>query len=185
MNPTSADNVIIAIRKLILAGLFCLSVSVTLAQETEPDLAPAQQDPRAQERIKNLRIAYISDKLGLTPDQAEKFWPVYRQFVLERAKLRMELKSAQLNINPSQPDPKKQQELIALGLQIKQKELNLEKEYSSRLLQVINAQQMLNLHKAEQEFRSMIISQLQQRRLMQERKENFRDKNQLLKQRNK
>jgi len=41
------------------------------------------------------------------------------------------------------------------------------------------------LHKAEKEFRSMIINQLQQKRLIQQRKENFRDKNQLLKQRNK
>ena len=172
-------------RKLILVGLFCLSVSVSLAQETESDPAPVQQDSKAQERIKNLRIAYISDKLGLTTEQAEKFWPVYRQFVLERAKLRAELKLAQVSINPTQTDPKKQQELIDLGLRVKQKELDLEKEYSGRLLHVINAQQMLNLHKAEKEFRSMIINQLQQRRLMQERKENFRDKNQQLKQRNK
>jgi hypothetical protein len=183
MNTMNFDN-FIAMRKLILIGLFCLSVSVTLAQETEPDQATVQ-DSKAQERIKNLRIAYISDKLGLTPDQAEKFWPVYRQFVQERAKLRMELKSAQLNINPSKPDPIKQQELIELGLRVKQRELDLEKEYSGRLLKVINAQQVLNLHKAEQEFRSMIINQLQQRRLMQERKENFRDKNQLLKEKNK
>ena len=173
-----------ATRKLILIGLFCMSVSVSLAQEAEPDQTPVQQDSKAQERIKNLRIAYISEKLGLTPDQAEKFWPLYRQFVLERAKLRQELKSAQRNIDPSKPDPKKQQELIDLGLRVKQRELDLEKEYSGRLLQVINAQQVLNLHKAEQEFRSMIINQLQQRRLMQERKENFRDKNQQLKQRN-
>jgi len=178
------DN-FIAMRKLILIGLLCLNALATLAQETEQDQLPVQQDSKAQERIKNLRIAYISDKLGLTPDQAEKFWPIYRQFVLERSKLRIELKSAQLSINPSKPDPKKQQELIDLGLRVKQRELDLEKEYSGRLLQVINAQQMLNLHKAEQEFRSMIINQLQQRRLMQERKENFRDKNQLLKQRNK
>ena len=97
MNMMNFDN-FMAMRKLILVGLFSLSVSVTLAQETEPDPAPVQQDSKAQERIKNLRIAYISDKLGLTPDQAEKFWPVYRQFVLERAKLRTELKSAQLSL---------------------------------------------------------------------------------------
>jgi len=171
-------------RKFILAGVFCLSVSVTLAQETEPDLAPAQQDSRAQERIKNLRIAYLSDKLELTPDQAEKFWPVYRQFVLERAKLRIELKSAQRSNNSSPPDPKKQQELIDKSLQVKQKELDLEKEYSGKFLHVISAQQLLNLRKAEQEFRSMIINQLRQRRL-QERKENRRDRSQQLKQQEK
>src|ERR1700704_3907525 len=141
MNTMNFDN-FIAMPRLILVGLFCLSVSVTRGQETEPDQAPVQQNAKAQERIKNLRIAYISDKLGLTPDQAEKVWPVYRQFVLERAKLRLELKSAQLNNNPTKPDPRKQQELIGLGLRVKQRELDLEKEYSGRLLQGINAQQV-------------------------------------------
>ena len=185
MNTMNFDNFIVAMKKLILIVLFAFSVSVATAQETEPDQVPVQQDAKAQERLKNLRIAYISEKLGLTPVQAEKFWPVYREFVQERSKLRMELKLAQRNINPAQPDPKKQQELIDLGLRVKQRELDLEKDYSGRLLQVINAQQMLNLHKAEKEFRSLIINQLQQRRMIQERKENFRDKNQLLKQRDK
>ncbi len=165
--------------------LLSFGAFVARAQDTDNEGSPPQEDTRAQERIKNLRIAYITDKLGLTPEQAEKFWPVYREFVQERAKLRLELKTAQRSLDPNQPDPKKQQELIDLGLRVKQRELDLEKEYSGRLLQVINAQQMLNLHKAEQEFRSMIINQLQQRRLMQERKENFRDKNQLLQQRQK
>ncbi len=182
MNTMNFVNSIITMRKLILAGFFCLSMLITLAQETDPELAPVQQDSRAQERIKNLRIAYLSDKLELTPDQAEKFWPVYRQFVLERAKLRIELKSAQLSINSSPPDPKKQQELIDMGLQFKQKELDLEKEYSGKFLHVISAQQLLNLRKAEQEFRSLIINQLRQRRSLQERNENRRDKSQPLKQ---
>lgn len=171
--------------KLVLMGLFLLAVAPAMAQEPQTDPTPVQADPKAQERIKNLRIAYISDKLGLTPEQAEKFWPVYREFVEERKKLRNEFKVSQLNINPDRTDPKKQQELIDMGLRIKQKELDLEKTYSNRLLQVINPQQMLNLHKAEKEFRSLIINQLQQKRLVQQRKENFRDKNQLLKQRDK
>ena len=175
----------VAMRRLILAGIFCLGVLPSIAQETEPDPAQIQQDSKAQERIKNLRIAYISEKLGLTPDQAEKFWPVYRQFVEERKKLRSEFREAQLHVGPNNTDPKKQQELLDMGLRIKQRELDLEKTYSGRLLQVINPQQMLNLHKAEKEFRSMIINQLQQKRLIQQRKENFRDKNQLLKQRDK
>jgi hypothetical protein len=175
----------VAMRNLIWVGLFFLCVLNAFAQETETIPSQVLPDSKAQERIKNLRIAYISEKLGLTPDQAEKFWPVYREFVQERNKLRIEFKAAQFAVNPNNTDPKKQQELIDLGLQIKQRELDLEKTYSGRLLQVINPQQMLNLHKAEKEFRSMIINQLQQKRLIQQRKENFRDKNQQLKQRDK
>ncbi len=171
-------------KKLILLGLFFMSVSGIYAQVEEPEPTQVEPDSKAQERIKNLRIAYISEKLGLSPDQAEKFWPMYRQFTLERSKLRNELKQAQIQNNSNNPDPQKQRELIDLGLKVKQRELDLEKDYSGRLLKVINAQQMLNLRKAEQEFRAMIINQLQQRRMMQQRKENFRDKNQQLKRRN-
>lgn len=32
------------------------------------------------ERVKALRVAYISDKLELTPDEAQKFWPIFNQF---------------------------------------------------------------------------------------------------------
>jgi Spy/CpxP family protein refolding chaperone len=180
------DDLGIMMKKLILAGFLLFGAMMyAFAQDTETEPVQVQQDTKAQERIKNLRIAFISEKLGLTPDQAEKFWPIYRQFVQERNGLRKELKTAQLSVSPNNTDPAKQQQVIDLGLKIKQRELDLEKTYSGRLLQVINPQQMLNLHKAEKESRSMIINQLQQRRLVQQRKENFRDKNQLLKQRDK
>src|SRR5258708_8422788 len=117
-------------KKSVLIGLLLIGSGYAFAQETETDPVQVQQNTKAQERIKNLRIAFISDKLGLTPEQAEKFWPVYRQFVEERNGLRKEFKAAQLTVDPNHPDPAKQQELIDLGLKIKQRELDLEKTYS-------------------------------------------------------
>jgi len=150
----------------------------------QDETEPVQRDPKAMEKIQALRTAYISEKLNLTPEQAEKFWPVYHEFTQERAKLRQEFKAAQRNLDPNKPDPKAEQDVINLGLDIKQKELDLEKDYSGRLLKVINAQQVMNLRKAEQGFRELIINQLQQRRTMQQRKENFRDRNQQLRRKN-
>ncbi len=73
-------------------------------------------------------------------------------------------------------------QLMTLSFQLKQNELNLEKDYSGRIMNIISAQQMLNLRKAEQDFRLLIINQLQQRRAMQQRKEILRDQNQRLRQ---
>jgi len=67
-------------------------------------------------------------------------------------------------------------------LQLKQKELDMEKDYSGRIMTVITAQQLLSLRKAEQDFRQLILNQLQQRRALQQRKEILRDKNQRLRQ---
>ena len=161
---------------LIFASWMCITVQ---AHDTEE---LPQQDITAKEKIKAARIGLITQRLGLTPEQAEKFWPIYNEFTQKRTDLRRQYKSAEKNINPN-PDPKQQQGLVDLGLKIKQDELNLEKEYSGRLMNVITAQQMLNLRQAERDFRNIIINVLNNRRLQQQRKENFRDKNMRLRER--
>ena len=120
--------------------------------------------------------------MGLTVQQAEKFWPVYHEFAGKQSELRQQLKEARRQIDPNNSNPKKDQELVNLGFQLKQRSLDLEKDYSGRMLNVISAQQILHLRGAEKEFNRMILNQLQQRRINQQRKENVRDKNQQLRQ---
>lgn len=171
--------------KQLLMLMFVFLAACLIAGAQDPNEAghpPA--DPKAMERINNLRIAYLTEKLELSPGQAERFWPVYREFSLERMKIRNELRLAQQSLDPDNPDPVRQQELIDLGLKVRQRELDLEKDYSGRLLKVISAQQLINLRQGEREFADIVRTQIQQRRLNQQRKENFRDRNQRLQQRN-
>jgi hypothetical protein len=170
-------------KRIVIIGLYFLGMTVAFAQE-QPEVDPVAQDPKVQEKIKNLRIAYISDKLGLTPEQAEKFWPVYREFSDQRKALRMEFAKSRREINAQNPSPTEQEEQVRLGLELKQKELDLEKDYSGRLMKIITAQQMLNLRKAEGDFQRMILQQVQQRRMMQQRNETIRERNQQLNKKN-
>jgi hypothetical protein len=170
-------------KRAIVVAFLLLAASLAWAQDpTDGD--QIAQDPNVQEKIKNLRIAYISDKLGLTTEQAEKFWPVYREFSDQRRALRMEFAKSRREINAQNPTPEDQEKLVKLGLDLKQKELDLEKDYSGRLMKVITAQQMLNLRKAEGDFQKIILQQIQQRRMMQQRNETIRQRNQQLKQKN-
>lgn len=159
-------------------ALVITSLGPVWAQD-DPDLQRPQMDPKTREKVEAARIALISNRLGLTPDQAEKFWPIYREFAMKRSEMRQEFRSAQQGLDPNNPDPEKQKALINLGLQIKQRELDLEKDYSGRILKVITAQQMISLRKAEQDFRQMIFNQLQQRRALQQRREQFRENQRL------
>ncbi len=170
-------------KKIVIIGLYLLSMSMSFAQD-QPEVEVAAQDPKVQEKIQNLRIAYISDKLGLTPEQAEKFWPVYRGFSDERKAIRMEFAKSRKEFNSQNPTPRDQEEQVKMGLELKQRELDLEKDYSGRLMKIITAQQMLNLRKAEGDFQRMILQQVQQRRMMQQRNENIRERNQQLRQKN-
>ena len=119
--------------------------------------------------------------MALTSEQAEKFWPVYNEFVAKRQELKKQFNRAKKQIDPAKGDPKQEKELIEFGFTLKQQELDLEKEYSTKILKIITPQQLLSLKKAEQDFRQLILEQIQQRRTQQQRRENFRDKNQKLK----
>ena len=171
-------------KKLVLMLLLALCSAGAFAQEPEdlPPDVPQTIDPKVRQKVEAARIGLISQRLGLTPEQAEKFWPIYNEFTQKRMQERQEFRLAQQQIDPNNPDPKKEDELVKLGLKIKQDELDLEKDYSGRIMKVVSAQQLLSLRKAEQEFRQLILNQLQQRRTLQQRKEIFRDKNQQLRQ---
>jgi hypothetical protein len=172
-------------RNVLTLILFLVLTSFGAKAQQPDDVEPPQQvDPKAQDKINGLRIAYLTDKLGLTTEQAEKFWPIYREFAQRRMEVRSELRQAAKAIDKNNPDPKKQQELVDLSLKVKQRVLDLEKEYSGRLLKVVTAEQMLRLPTAEAEFRAYLNDLLQQRRLNQQRREAFREKNQRLPQKN-
>jgi hypothetical protein len=156
-------------KRLLQIVLFTFLVIPAFAQEADPE--EAQVDPKAKEKINAARVAYITERLALTPEEAEKFWPVYREFVLKRQELRHQLRDAKKKGEADQA-------LIDLDLKIKQQELDLEKDYSGRLQKIISAQKLMSLRQAEGDFRRILIRQIQQRQLRQERRENIRDRQQ-------
>ena len=166
-------------KKLINIILLLALVIPTLAQEEQV------KDPKAREKIKAYEIAFITDRLGLTPEEAEKFWPIYREFSNKRLELKQQFENARKNPDPKRTQEENEKQLIDLRLQLKQRELDLEKEYSGRILNTIPPQKLLALRKAEQDFRSLVIKQIQQRQLQEQRRQQLQERNdQRLRQRN-
>ena len=151
-----------------------LTSSAAFAQE---EVTEIPQDKKAQEKIRAAHAAYISERLGLTPEEAEKFWPVYREYAQKRQGLRQELRDARKS---GQPD----QTILDLDLQIKQKQLDLEKDYSGRFQKIITPQKLMNLRQAEVDFRNLILQQIQQRQQRLERQQQIRERPERLQQRN-
>ncbi len=158
--------------KKLLMGILTLFCLGNLAAQENP---VEKQNPKNLEKIQAARIALISEKLKLTPAQAEKFWPVYREFTENRMELRKQFRDAERNQDVTKPKADRDQELLRLGFQLKQQNVDLEKNYSERLLKVISAQQLLTLPKAEEEFRRMLLQRLQDREDMREMRKESRE----------
>jgi hypothetical protein len=122
---------------------------------------------RAMEQIEAARIAMITERLGLTPDQAQRFWPLYNEFSQRRQQIRAQLNEARRGMDPANLSEQESQRLMEMSLEIRQSEVNLEKEYTGKFRDVISAQQILALRKAEDDFRRLILQRIEDRQRQQ------------------
>jgi hypothetical protein len=150
---------------------FLLAISVRAFAQQDDDLEVIQPDPKAEQKIKAAHAAYITERLGLTPDEAEKFWPVYREYSQKRQEIRQQFKTAK-------EKGTSEKELLDLDLKVKQQQLDLEKDYSGRFQKVITPQKVMNLRQAEGDFRKLLLRQIQQRQMQRERRDQQRDRTQ-------
>jgi hypothetical protein len=157
--------------KALARMIFLCMLSFPAVGQDDDDL-PQVQHKKVRDRIEAARIAYITDQLELTPEEAEKFWPIYREFTQQRREIRRQLRQTTRSAHPDKTD----QEIVDQQFEMKQKELDLEKEYSGRLLKVISARKLRSLPQAERRFRQMILDQIQRRQMQHEGQENFRDR---------
>jgi len=121
---------------------------------------PGNPDARATEikKIQAMEMAYITKELNLTPDEAQKFWPVFNQY-------RNELRS--VAVENRQKD----------HLEKQQKMLDLRKKYREDFSKVMNQERANKVFGAEDEFKSLVRREFQkrqdERRTIEPRKKGF------------
>ena len=151
-----------------LITIFTVMCLTCLCAWSQPENGGPPPDERTRERIDAARAAFLTERLDLTPQQAERFWPVYHEFNGKRQELRKTFFQVQRkNGGPKQnaePDPEEQRRLLDLSMDLRQQELDLEKQYSGRFLEVLTADQVLRLHRAERDFQQMVIQHMRNRR---------------------
>src|ERR1700712_1198612 len=120
-------------KKLYIIFLFLCIAGFARAQE-EVSAEKRQQD------IEALKVAFISKQLDLTPDEAQKFWPVYNQYSKE-------LKTINKDDDPNVIDQE-------------EKVLNLKKKYKDQFTSVLGQDRMNRFFNAEGRFRQLLIKSM-------------------------
>ena len=116
------------------------------------------------EKLQSARIALFTERLSLTPEEAERFWPVYNQISEQRTALRREGMRLQRAAASDSLTDAQAQDRIEEYLDLKQRELALEQSSTEKLLTVLSPQQVLQLIRAERDFQRMMVRQLGRRR---------------------
>lgn len=121
----------------------------------------SQRDDK-YEKIKSLKIAYITEQLNLTPDEAKAFWPIYNNYTEklkdlhhnELGKCRRKATEDQENLTE-----KESLELLKKETEINEQICTIKKNMDRDLLKVISAKKILLLKNAEKEFYNKLMKQ--------------------------
>ena len=99
-------------------------------------------DGKREQKVQALYVAYITQELKLTEDEAQKFWPVHAQYDNEIKGLRAE----------------------ASELERQQAALNIKKKYQERFTKILGAARTNDFYVKDGEFRKKLIERLKNMR---------------------
>ena len=162
----------------LLLGMLLVYAGFTFAQQAQPrpgaprpgmNRAPMNQRNRelprggqpgqGMERLEATKIAFISQKMDLSPKEAEKFWPIYNQYEKENRDLlkqRREMAQSKTEMSP--------ENRLNEQFEFEEKMLEIRKKYTKEFGKAVSSEKVLRLFEAERAFKANLVRELQQRR---------------------
>lgn len=124
-----------------------------------PSLVFAQKN---REEIESFKIAYLTQKLDLSPNEAKIFWPIYNDWKKEQGDLRKERMLKMISFKKIDEidnlSDSEVQALITNELDFKQRELNLEKKYFSKLKSSLPIKTVGKYYRAQETFKRELLN---------------------------
>lgn len=100
------------------------------------------------ERIEAIKIAFLTKKLDLSPEEAQRFWPIYNRYNDEIRGIKLEQKQKGLT-----------------ELEVEDKILGVRKKYNGEFGKAISAEKINTFFRSEKEFGAAIKREMQERRM--------------------
>ncbi len=120
---------------LFIVLLFCCSCFLR---------AQDQDGSKRGEKVQALKIAFITQKLELTAEEAQKFWPIYGQYENDIKGVLADSKNEDVIDND-------------------ERLLNIRKKYRPEFTKLLGQARMNSLFASEKEFRRMLLQRLKNR----------------------
>lgn len=116
------------------------------------------------EKIESMKVMFLTEKLALSPKEAQVFWPIYNEFHDKKRALKKgwrQFESGEIKLDEL-PD-EQLEEVLALKMENNIKEAQLEKEYHEKFVKAIGIKKTAQLYKAEVEFKRELLRNLKEK----------------------
>ena len=130
----------------IIGTFFCLTTCGFAQDHNQKDAG----------RLEAYKIAYLTNKLKLSSEEAQKFWPIYNKYITEIRQVKLE--SGHMD-----------------EIDLEEKIVNVRKRYKNEFSLALPGDRVNQFFKADKDFNNVVRKELQERReLNQMRQQNKR-----------
>ncbi len=131
---------------IIITGLFFLTTSPVKSQE---------RIQRNAGKLEAYKIAYFTNRLNLTPEEAQKFWPLYNKYVTEIKEIKMQNRQTD-------------------EIDMEEKIINVRKKYKNEFTRALPVDRVNQFFKVDKEFNAYLRRELQERHHLNQNKRQFK-----------
>lgn len=146
--------------KNILPLIIALFVFNGLSAQRFPGGPPPSFEEK-EAQIKAHKIAFLTEQLNLSPEEAQLFWPEYNEYSLKESAIRAEHKALRKKMRDAdQFSDAEVEEGMIKYIQSEKAEVELKESYHPRFIKVLGVRKTLQLYKAENEFKRVLLRRL-------------------------
>ncbi len=121
------------------------------------------QDQDKHERIKALKVAFLTEKLELTKTEAQQFWPIYNAFDIQEHQLRKEKYSKRNETDVASLSEQEAKNMIDDMISSEKKKYEFKENFIKDLQKVLPAKKIIKLKIAEDEFNKKMFEEYKKR----------------------
>lgn len=148
-------------KKLLITILMATTLTVAYAQNGDTPKQSGSYD-QCKQQFKSEKVAYITSGMGLTVEEAQKFWPLYNKYdaifdsIGEARRQNYSRKECMKNYDKM--TDAKAGDIIAKSFEYDNKELETRRRYHEELSKIFSQKKILLYYHLEHEFRRQKLS---------------------------
>lgn len=138
----------------LAAGLLVISLTVSAARPHGPEGPHGPQGkPGHGEEIRNMKIAFFTDALQLTPEQSQQFWPVYNQYWNARREVGRKRRDLYDRIRQGKGGERQFEELLG----VMDAERKVTADYIAKFRRILPASTAAKVFVADEDFKNFLL----------------------------
>lgn len=125
-----------------------------------------QAQDNARNKVKTLKVAFLTERLDLSSQEAQLFWPIYNEHEerMEAFRRKERRQIAGRWMDASDLSPQEAEKLLDELMVLQTQKLEANKQYLNEVRKVLSAKKTLLLIKAEEDFKKRLLQQFRKRR---------------------